>query len=74
MSTRIAVAAVGRHQVSRRFIDAELAQMTARRLTTTSNRSVVGIMTECTRLADTYRAYGAEPNLTELALRHAETP
>jgi hypothetical protein len=62
------------HQVSRRFIDAEFAEMTDCRLTTTSNRSVVGIMTEFTRLAEACRTSGGEPNLIELALRLARTP
>src|SRR6266496_3656148 len=39
------------HRVSRRFIEPELAQMADCRLATTSNRSVVGIMTEFTHLA-----------------------
>jgi hypothetical protein len=48
--------------------------MTDCRLTSTSNRSVVGTMTEFTRLADTYRDSGGEANLIQLALRLAETP
>ncbi len=42
--------------VSQRFIDEEVAQMTDCRLTTTTNRTVVGIMNEFTRLAATYSA------------------
>ncbi len=67
-------AVLAAHQVSRRFIDAELAQMTDCRLATTSNRSTVGIMTEFTHLAEAYRASDGEPNLIKLALRLAETP
>jgi hypothetical protein len=62
------------HQISRQFIDAELVQMTDCRLATTSNRSVVGIMNEFTRLAEAYRVSGGEPNLIKLAVRLAETP
>src|SRR6266516_2390982 len=46
------------HQVSTTFIEAELAQMADCRLAPTRNRSVVGIMNEFTRLAETYRAGG----------------
>lgn len=62
------------HQVSRRFIDAELTQMTDCRIARTSNRSVVGIMTEFSRLAETYRTSDSEPNLIEIAVRLAGTP
>jgi hypothetical protein len=67
-------AVLAAHQVSRRFIDTELGQMTDCRLATTNNRSAVGIMTEFTHLAEAYRASDGDPNLTELALRLAETP
>ncbi len=67
-------AVLAAHQVPRRVIDAEAAQMTDCRLATTSNRSVVGIMTEFTHLAEAYRACDGDPNLIDLALRLAETP
>jgi hypothetical protein len=67
-------AVLAAHQVSRHFIDAELAQMADCQLATTSNRSVLGIMNEFTHLADTYRAPGREPNLIDLAVRLAATP
>ncbi len=62
------------HGVSQRFIDEEVAQMTDCRLATTTNRSVLGIMTEFTRLAEAYGAPGGEPDLIPLALRLATTP
>jgi hypothetical protein len=62
------------HQVDPRFIDAEIAQMTDGRLATTSNRSVVGVMTEFTHLAETYRDSDSTPSLIELAVRLARTP
>jgi hypothetical protein len=43
------------------------------RLATASNRSVVGIMTEFTHLAEAYRKSG-EPDLTDLAVQLAPTP
>jgi len=60
--------------VSRRFIEAEVAQMADCRLAPTTNRSVVGIMNEFTRLAETYRAARGQQNLIPLAVRLAETP
>lgn len=62
------------HQVPRRFIDAELSQMTDCHLATTSNRSVVGTMTDFSRMAETYRTMQRPPNLIELAVRLAGTP
>jgi hypothetical protein len=62
------------HGVSRSFIDDEVARMDDGQLATTKNRSVVGIMNEFTRLADTYRAASGDTDLTTLALRLARTP
>jgi hypothetical protein len=62
------------HQIPRRFIDAELAQMTDCRLAPTSNRSAVGVMNEFSRLAETYRTAPGIPDLIKLAVRLAATP
>lgn len=62
------------HGVSRSFIDDEVARMDDCQLATTKNRSVVGIMNEFTRLAETYRVPHTEPDLITLALRLAKTP
>ena len=61
-------------QIPRPFIDAELSQMTDCRLAPTSNRSVVGVMNEFSRLAETYRTAPGIPDLTKLAVRLAATP
>jgi hypothetical protein len=62
------------HGVSPVFIDDEVARMDDCQLATTQNRSLVGIMNEFTRLAETYRASPADPDLIPLALRLARTP
>jgi len=62
------------HQISRPFRDNELAHMAECHLAPTSNRSVVGIMVEFSRLAQAYRTTTETPNLLELALRLAKTP
>jgi hypothetical protein len=62
------------HGVSRSFIDDEVARMDHCQLAPTKNRSVVGIMNEFSRLAETYRVPPAEPDLITLALRLARTP
>ena len=66
--------ALATHQIPRRFIDAELAQMTDCRLAPTSNRSLVGVMNEFSRLAETYRTTHGAPDLIELAVWLAGTP
>ena len=62
------------HGVSRSFIDGEVARMDDCELARTENRSVVGIMNEFSRLAETYRVSSAEADLVPLALRLALTP
>jgi len=62
------------HHVPRAFRDTELAHMTDCHLAPTSNRSVVGIMVEFSRLARAYRATAETPDLLELALWLAKTP
>jgi hypothetical protein len=51
------------HQVPRLFRDTELAHMTECRMAPTSNRSVVGIMVEFSRLAQAYRTTTETPDL-----------
>lgn len=77
MPTRIGAhigAVLAAHQVSAAVIAAELDHMRDYRLTTTANRSVIGIMNEFTHLADAYRVDRPNPDLTDLALRLATTP
>jgi hypothetical protein len=62
------------HQVPRLFRDTELAHMTECRMAPTSNRSVVGIMVEFSRLAQAYRTTTETPDLLALALWLARTP
>jgi len=58
------------------IIDDELHQMRPCRVTRTANRSVVGLMTEFTRLAEVYRDSNPDPDpdLLDLALQLATTP
>jgi hypothetical protein len=60
------------HGTPEATIRAELRQMHDHRLAKTANRSVVGIMNDFTRLAETYR--DEEPELLGLAMRLATTP
>jgi hypothetical protein len=62
------------HAAGGSFIDDEVARMADCQLATTTNRSVVGIMNEFTRLAETYRGSGSDLDLLGLALRLASTP
>jgi hypothetical protein len=55
------------------LIAAEANQMRTRRIGSTANRSVVGVMTEFILLADAYRDQ-IQPDLDELAARLATTP
>ena len=66
-------AAMARYGAADALIAAELDEMRTRRIGTTTNRSVVGIMTEFSFLADTYRRR-AHWDLDELAARLATTP
>ncbi len=59
---------------TRDFVEAETTEMGDWRLSKTANRSVVGIMTEFTYLAEAYSADRGEPHLLELSLRLSETP
>lgn len=71
-----ALAAVLRaHGVTERIIGHELAEVTDRRLATTNNRSVVGVMNEFVRLADWRRdAMHGTDGLTWLSYELAQTP
>jgi hypothetical protein len=62
------------HRTPDTIIRAELQQMHDHRLAKTANRSVVGIMNDFTRLAETYRDNTPEPELLGLAMRLATTP
>jgi hypothetical protein len=62
------------HDLNLSFIDHEVAAMTERRLAGTSNRSVVGIMTEFTRLGEAYRSRDGARDLVALSLRLGQTP
>jgi hypothetical protein len=62
------------HGAPRDFVEAETGEMGGWRLAKTANRSVVGIMTEFTYLAEAHSADGGEPNLLKLSLRLSETP
>lgn len=62
------------HGTPETIIRAELQQMRDHRLAKTANRSVVGIMNDFTRLAETYRADTPAPDLLGLAMRLATTP
>lgn len=61
------------HGTPESFIDAEMQRMGDRRIATTANRSVVGIMNEFSCLADVYRVT-ASRSLLDLSLRLAATP
>ncbi|HEY2090160.1 MAG TPA: hypothetical protein VGH54_29580 [Mycobacterium sp.] len=65
---------LGAHGTPETIIRAELQQMHDHRLAKTANRSVVGIMNDFTRLAETYRADTPAPDLLSLAIRLATTP
>jgi hypothetical protein len=56
------------------LVDAELGQMRDCRLAPTANRSVVGIMTDFTSLADVYHRQTSDLDLPQLGRRLASTP
>jgi hypothetical protein len=61
------------HRVPEILVEAERETMREYRAAATANRSVVGVMTEFTFLADAFRSE-ARPDLLGLALRLARTP
>ncbi|SHN44637.1 DUF6933 domain-containing protein [Cryptosporangium aurantiacum] len=62
------------HGIPDSVIEAELARMADVRIAKTANRSVVGIMTEFTHLAEVYRAHDPASDPLGLAVRLAATP
>jgi hypothetical protein len=67
-------AVLATHGAPPAVIDQELQRMRPCRVARTANRSVVGIMTEFTHLAEVYRDNNPDPDLLDLALRLATTP
>jgi hypothetical protein len=65
---------LGAHGLSRGFIADEIDAMAEHRLTTTSNRSVIGIVNEFSYLADGWRSPDRRDDLVTLSLRLAGTP
>ena len=63
-----------RHALSQSFVEEEIAQMAERRLATTKNRSVVGIMNEFTHLGEVFREGAASLDLETLSIRLAQVP
>lgn len=68
------VAVFDRHGLSQSFIETEIAQMAERRLATTKNRSVVGVMNEFTHLGEVFREKTAAFDLEALSIRLSEVP
>lgn len=62
------------HDVPKKFIDYELAQMNEVQYAKTSNRSVVGIINQFSYLAEGYREYLETRDLLSLSIRLSETP
>lgn len=56
------------------IVEDELHRMRACRVARTANRSVVGVMTEFTHLAEVSHDSNPDPDLLDLALRLATTP
>jgi hypothetical protein len=71
---RQVAAVLAAHGTAQTVIDAEVAQMRDIRLAKTANRSVVGIMTDFTRLAEAYRDDTPTPDPLSLAMFLARTP
>jgi hypothetical protein len=77
LPTRIApqiATVLAAHGTPPAIVDGELHRMRPCRFARTANRSVVGVMTEFTHLAEVYRGSDADPDLLDLALRLATTP
>lgn len=62
------------HRASVAIIDKERLHMQTWRLGTTTNRSVVGVMTEFARLAEIHHSADPDLDLIDLAVRLAATP
>ena len=67
-------AVLAAHRTPTAIIDDERLQMRDCRIGNTANRSVVGVMTEFSRLAEVYRGAGTSQDLLPLAMRLASTP
>jgi hypothetical protein len=77
LPTRIAqqiAAVLAAHGTPPAIMDDEMQRMRPCRFARTANRSVVGIMTEFTHLAEVYRDSNPNPDLLGLAIRLATTP
>jgi hypothetical protein len=68
------VATLAAHQALATVVDGELSQMRDCRFAPTANRSVVGIMTEFSFLADVYRRNDPDLDPRQLAKKLAATP
>jgi hypothetical protein len=66
--------ALAAHRAPADLVDAELDQMRDCRIAPTANRSVVGIMTDFSSLADVYRRNAPDLDLLQLAEKLASTP
>jgi hypothetical protein len=62
------------HQAPTTFVEQERRHMQTAQLGVTANRSVVGVMTEFTRLAEIHHHDDPTVDLVELAVRLAATP
>ncbi|OLT23354.1 hypothetical protein BJF79_14520 [Actinomadura sp. CNU-125] len=69
-----AAAVLAAHRTPREVIEEEERRMREWRLGKTANRSVVGVMTEFTHLANAHRGRVPDPDLLEVALLLATTP
>ncbi|GAA2661929.1 DUF6933 domain-containing protein [Paractinoplanes durhamensis] len=67
-------ATLAAHQTPATVVDGELGQMHDCGFALTANRSVVGIMSEFTFLADVFRRNDPELDLLQLAMKLASTP
>jgi hypothetical protein len=73
-AARHIAAILATHATPEAVIEEELRHMRDYRVATTANRSVVGIMTEFSHLAEVHRDRDPCPDLTGLAQRLATTP
>jgi hypothetical protein len=62
------------HGIPRSTIEREIAALTPQSLTTTANRSLVGILNEFTHLATAWRSPDGHNDLNDLSLRLAQVP
>lgn len=77
LTTRIAeviTTVLAAHSTPTPVLDQERRHMQTCQLGTTTNRSVVGVMTEFARLAEFHHDHDPDTDLVELALRLTATP